>query len=71
MKINLLWLILHGNLFENKYCMNGFKVLESHNISVSDLYFTIFALPIMFHIAAYIHYSCIILIVLYGVGEVI
>ena len=41
-------LTLHGNLFENKYCMDGFKVLESHNISVSDLYFTIFALPIMF-----------------------
>ena len=49
---------LHGNLFENKYYMGGFKVLESYNISVWDLYFTIFALPIMFYIAAYIHYSC-------------
>ena len=55
-------LTLHGNLFENTYCMNGFKVLESHNILVSDLYFTIFALLIMFYIAAYIHYCCIILI---------
>ena len=42
--------------------MDGFKVLESHNRSVSDLYFTIFALPIMFYIAACIHYICIILI---------
>ena len=33
-------------------------MLESHNIS--DLYFTIFALPIMFDIVVYIHYSCII-----------
>ena len=42
--------------------MDGLKVLESHNRSVSDMYFTIFALPIMFYIAACIHYSCIILI---------
>ena len=55
-------LTLHGSLFENKYCMDSFKVVESHNISVSDLYFTIFALPIMFYIAVYIHRSCIILI---------
>ena len=48
--------------FENKYCMDGFKVLESHRRSVSDLYFTIIALPIMFYIAACIYYSCIILI---------
>ena len=34
----------------------------SHNRSVTDLYFTIFALPIMFYIAACIDYSCIILI---------
>ena len=53
-------LTMHGNLFENTYCMDGFKVLEYHNISVSDLYFTIFALPIMFYIATYIHYSYII-----------
>ena len=35
--------------------MDSFKVLESYNydnISVSDLYFTIFAAPIMFYIAA-------------------
>ena len=44
--------------------MDGFKVLDSHNRSVSDLYFTIFVLPIMFYIAACIHYSCIILMLL-------
>ena len=38
--------------------MGGFKLLESHNRSVSDLYFTISALLIMFYIAACIHYSC-------------
>ena len=42
--------------------MGGFKLLESHNRSVSDLHFTIFALQIIFYIAACIPYSCIILI---------
>ena len=33
-------LILHGNLFEYKYCMDELKVFESHHISLSHLYFT-------------------------------
>ena len=41
--------------------MGGFKLLESHNRSVSDLYFTIFALQIIFYFATCIPYSCIII----------